>query len=134
MTLGSPSTATVTINEDDVRGVVQFSVDTFAVTECATVPCVAVLSIARGINGVASNVTVDFATEDGTATALSDYVATTGTISFAYRQTTQRIVIPLQIEPGAQPTKSFRVRLSNPAGRGDARAQTSAEVRIVDTK
>ena len=134
MTLGSPSSATVTINEDDVPGVVQFSVDVFAVTECATAPCVAVLAIQRGINGVASNVTVDFATEDGTATALSDYVATTGTISFAYRQTTQRITIPLQIEPGAQPPKSFRVRLSNPRGGATLGPRTSAEVRIVDTK
>src|SRR6185295_8903079 len=134
MTLGSPSTASVTIKEDDVPGAIQFSVDVFAVTECAALPCQAVLFLSRGINGVASNVTVDFATEDGTATALNDYVATTGTVNFAYLQTAQRIVIPLQIEPGAQAPKSFRVRLSNPRGGATLGTRTSAEVRITDTR
>ena len=112
----------------------KFGADVFAVTECATSPCQGVLFLSRGGLGVASNVTVDFATEDGTATALSDYVATTGTVSFAYMQTTQKIVIPLQIEPGAQPTKSFRVRLSNPRGGATLGTRTSAEVRITDTR
>ena len=90
--------------------------------------------ISRGTYGAASNVSVDFATEDGTATALSDYVATTGTINFAYLQTAQRIVIPLQIEPGAQPTKSFRVRLSNPRGGATLGTRISTEVCITDTR
>jgi hypothetical protein len=38
------------------------------------------------------------------------------------------------IEPGAQPTRSFRVRLSNPRGGATLGPRTSADVRIVDTK
>jgi Calx-beta domain/Beta-propeller repeat len=85
-------------------------------------------------NNIASNVTVDFATVDGTATALSDYVATTGTVSFAAGQMSQRITIPLQIEPGAQPTRSFGVVLSNIRGGAILGPFVNAEVRIVDTK
>jgi hypothetical protein len=132
MTLGSPSTAAVTIKEDDDGGVVQFTAKVFTVSECATAPCNAVLTLTR--NNIASNVTVDFATVDGTATALSDYVATTGTVSFAAGQVSQRITIPLQIEPGAQPTKSFGVVLSNIRGGAILGPFVNAEVRIADTK
>ena len=81
MTLGSPSTATVTIKEDDDGGIVQFTAPVFTVSECAAAPCSAVLTLQR--SNIASNVSVDYATVDGTASALSDYVATTGTVSFA---------------------------------------------------
>ena len=43
-------------------------------------------------------------------------------------------MIPLQIEPGAQPPKSFRVRRSNPGGGATLGIRTSAEVRITDTR
>ena len=132
MTLGSPSTATVTINEDDIGGVVQFTAPVFTVSECAAAPCSAVLTLQR--SNVASNVSVDYATVDGTASALSDYVATTGTVSFAAGQLSQRITIPLQIEPGAQPTKSLGVVLSNIRGGATLGGFVKAEVRIVDTK
>ena len=66
--------------------------------------------------------------------SISDYVATTGTVLFAAGQLSQRITIPLQIEPGAQPTKSFGVVLSNIRGGAILGGFANAEVRIVDTK
>ncbi|HVG78128.1 MAG TPA: hypothetical protein VNF03_08310 [Patescibacteria group bacterium] len=53
---------------------------------------------------------------------------------FAAGQLSQRITIPLQIEPGAQPTKSFGVVLSNIRGGAILGGFANAEVRIVDTK
>ena len=132
MTLGSPSTATVTIKEDDDGGIVQFTAPVFTVSECLAAPCNAVLTLQR--SNIASNVSVDYATVDGTASALSDYVATTAPSSFAAGQVSQRITIPLQIEPGAQPTKSFGVVLSNIRGGAILGGFANAEVRIVDTK
>ena len=44
------------------------------------------------------------------------------------------IRIPLQIEPGAQPLKTFRVTLTNPRGGATLGAQSSAEIRITDTR
>jgi hypothetical protein len=92
-----------------------------------------VLTVSRNGNG-ARGVTVDFTTVDGTATALSDYVATTGQINFNAGQMGATIRIPLQIEPGAQPLKTFRVTLTNPRGGATLGAQSSAEIRITDTR
>jgi hypothetical protein len=126
-------TATLLILDDDVGGIVQFSAATFNVTECAALPCNAAVTVSR-TGGAASAVTVDFTTADGSATSAADYVATTGTITFAAGQTSQIIRIPLQIEVGAQPVKSFTVVISNPGGGGTLGARTTAEVRITDPR
>jgi hypothetical protein len=132
-TLGTPSTATVVIHDDDSAGIVQFAAAVHAATECATLPCTAVLTVKR-TGGGASGVSVDFATVDGTATALSDYVATTEQIQFASSQMSATIRIPLQIELGAQPTKSFSVVLTNPRGGVVIGPQSTTVVRITDTR
>jgi hypothetical protein len=132
-TLGTPSVATVVIHDNDVSGVVQFGAPVYSATECATLPCVAVLTLSR-TGGGASGVSVDFATVDGTATALNDYVATTGQVSFASNQASAVIRIPLQIELGAQPVKSFSVILTNPRGGASLGPQSRTEVRISDPR
>ena len=64
-----------------------------------------------------------------------DYTATSSTVTFAASQVTQTIKIPLRIEVGAQPTKSFSVILSNPGGGGTLGvARTTATVNISDTR
>jgi hypothetical protein len=132
--VGLRSTATVTIRDNDVGGTLQFSAAVFNATECAALPCNATLTVSR-TGGAASGVTVDFTTADGTATAVSDYVAATpGTIVFAAGQVSQVIRIPLQIEPGVQPIKSFTVTLSNPLGGASLGTRTTAEVRITDPR
>jgi hypothetical protein len=132
-TLGTTSTASVLIKDNDVGGVVQFTATAYSVSECAAAPCQAVLTVSR-TGGGASGVTVDFATADGTATALNDYVATTGQLTFASSQLSATIRIPLQIEPGAQPLKTFSVILSNVRGGAILGTRPSAEVRITDTR
>ena len=126
-------TATLSIGEDDVAGVIQFSALTYNAVECATIPCNATLTVSR-TGGLASGVTVDFTTADGTAVAGTDYTATTGTLTFGASQTSQTIKIPLLIEPGAQPTKSFSVLLSNPGSGATLGARTSATVNVTDTR
>ena len=72
-TLGTPSTATVLIHNDDFAGTVQWSVVSFSASRtCAVAPCTAALTVKR-FNGGASEVTVDYATVDGTGTALHGY-------------------------------------------------------------
>jgi hypothetical protein len=126
-------TAEVAILDDDLGGVVEFSATTFNATECAALPCNASLTVTR-TGGAASGVTVDFTTADGTATAGGDYVATMGTVTFAAGQARQTIVVPLLIEPGAEPPKSFSVLLTNPSAGTGLGARTTAEVRITDTR
>src|SRR5262249_916671 len=60
-------------------------------------------------------VTVNYATANGTANAGTDYVATSGTLSFAPGVTTQSVVVPVSGETVNEPTETFFVNLSNPS-------------------
>jgi len=132
-TLGSVSVASVIISDDDVGGSIQFSASTYSATECAAAPCFASLTVSR-TGGGASGVSVDFVTVDGTGNALNDYVPTSGTVTFGSSQTVQTIKIPLRVEPGAQPMKSFGVILSTARGGAVLGARTTATVNITDTR
>jgi Calx-beta domain len=139
LTLSSPSPGAQLVTGRDtavlsiVAGVIQFSASSFGATECIALPCNATLTVSR-TGGLASGVTVDFTTVDGTAMAGVDYTATTSTVTFAASQATQTIKIPLLIEVGAQPTKSFSVVLSNPGSGWTLGARTTATVNITDTR
>lgn len=63
-----------------------------------------------------STVRVDYTTVDGGAIRGTDYVATTGTVSFAPGVTSQEIVIPVIGDRLARGNKTFRVKLSTPIG------------------
>jgi hypothetical protein len=74
-------------------------------------------------------VTVQFHTEDGTATAPEDYTATSGTISFAPGQTTATIVVP--INPLVEESgKTFIVVLTDPAGATISKAVGTATLLV----
>ncbi|MBI3837471.1 MAG: hypothetical protein HY288_06010, partial [Planctomycetia bacterium] len=65
----------------------------------------------------AQQVTVGFATSDGTATvADNDYVATSGTVTFAPGVTSQIVTVPVVGDTLNEPDESFEVNLSNPTG------------------
>lgn len=70
---------------------------------------------------VASDVTVDFATADDTAVSTSDagagdYVATSGTLTFAAGTTEQSISVSILDDVADEPDERFDVELSNPSG------------------
>jgi hypothetical protein len=131
--LGPQSSAVLTIVDNDAGGTVQFSVSTFNATECAVSTCNAVLTVSR-TGGTASGVTVDFATADGTAVAGLDYTTTTGTLTFAAGQTTRTILVPLVVEVGPEPVKTFSVDLTNPGGGAVLGPRSTGIVQITDTR
>jgi hypothetical protein len=63
-----------------------------------------------------SPVTVNYATADGSATVGRNYVATSGTLTFAPGQTTRTILVQSLDDGFVDPTETFTVNLSNPVG------------------
>ncbi|HZQ27746.1 MAG TPA: Calx-beta domain-containing protein [Acidimicrobiales bacterium] len=71
--------------------------------------------------------TVGYATSDGTATAGSDYVATSGTATFAPAATTVTVSVPVNGDIQVEPDETFFLDLSSPASPyAIARAQGQA--------
>jgi uncharacterized repeat protein (TIGR01451 family) len=62
----------------------------------------------------ATNVSVGFATADGSATAGSDYIATNGVLNFPAGVTTQALAIQVFGDTNTEPNETFTVTLSNP--------------------
>jgi hypothetical protein len=68
-------------------------------------------------------VTVDFTTNDGTATAADDYVAAFGSLTFAPGETTKTIDVTTTTDTIEEVDKAFSVDLSNASGGDIDRAQ-----------
>ena len=79
----------------------------------------------------AGTVTVDYASADGSATAGSDYTATSGTLSFAPGQTSLTITVPISDDGVYEGEETYSVGLSNPTG-GAAIGTASVTSTIVD--
>ncbi len=63
-----------------------------------------------------SQVSVDFAISNGTATAGSDYTAGTGTVTFAIGETTKTITVPITGDTDFEANETFNVTLSGGIG------------------
>ena len=59
--------------------------------------------------------TVDYATSDGTATAGSDYTATSGTLTFAAGETQKTVSVPVLNDALDEGSETMTLTLSNPA-------------------
>jgi hypothetical protein len=61
-------------------------------------------------------VTVDFSTGDRTATAPSDYAATSGTLTFAPGETAKTITVQVNGDTTVEPNETYTVNLANATG------------------
>ena len=68
-------------------------------------------------------VTVQFATADGTANSASDYVSSSGLVTFAPGQTSQPVTITVNGDTAVEPHETFFVNLNNAANATIADAQ-----------
>ncbi len=120
---GSPASASATVREDDAAAVEVAVGDASAVEGPG-----ATLDFSVTMSPAASApVTVDWATRDGTATAGADYVADSGTLTFAAGETEQTISVAVledDIDEGRE-TMVLRLsggsagaRLTDPEGQG----------------
>jgi hypothetical protein len=71
----------------------------------------------------AQPVSVGFATADGSAVAGSDYVATSGSLSFAPGQTSLTVSVPVTGDTQVEPDETFSLVLSGPSGATIARGR-----------
>ena len=129
-TLGTPDTAVLTIIDNDSGGVLQFSSATYSVNE-GVLSGKAIIKVTRS-GGTASGVTVDYATSDGTATDGSDYIATSGTLTFAAGQTSGTFTIPIINDALDEPNETVILTLSNPTGGATLGTRSTAVLTIVD--
>ena len=119
VTLQNPSNATIavaqgtgTIVNDDSAGKLQFSSQTFTVTEDVGS---ALITVNR-VDGATGTVTVKIATSDGTATAGSDYTAITGTLTFNQADTSKTFLIPIANDHVLESGETVNLTLSDPTG------------------
>ena len=64
----------------------------------------------------AGDVTVDYATSDGTATAGADYTAASGTLTFAAGETEKTVSVALLHDGSAENDETVTLTLTNPSG------------------
>ncbi|WP_322818808.1 Calx-beta domain-containing protein [Tepidiforma sp.] len=130
-TLGSQSTATLTITDDDGTGSIQFSSATFVGTEAGGPITITVTRTGGSVGAV----TVDFASvTGGTATAGVDYTSVSGTLSWANGETGSKSFtvtpIPDTLTEGSE---TVVLQLSNPTGGAVLGTPNQATLTISDS-
>jgi hypothetical protein len=109
-TLGTPSTAVLTILDSDTAGRLQFSKSSYEVVKLSGS---ATISVTRA-GGVSGTVTVDYKTGDGTAIAGQDYTAVAGKLTFNSGVDTLRtFTVPILANSTMQ-SKTVNLTLENP--------------------
>jgi hypothetical protein len=123
--LGAPSTAVLTIVDDDQPGVLRFSMADYVVDEAAGT---ATITVVRDSGG--GLVTVNFTTADGTAQGGVDYTPTSGTLTFANGQTVATFTIPILLESPVEADETVILTLSSPTGGASLGSPSSAVLTI----
>lgn len=92
----------------------------------------AVLTVSRS-NGSAGTASITYTTANGTATAGNDYLASTGTVTWANGDATDKqILIPIRPDAIADSGETFTVTLSNPSGAALVSTQATATITLRD--
>ena len=128
-TLGSPSAAVLTINDDDpVGGTIELTAATASVNE--TGPTITLKATRKG--STTGAVSVNFSTTDETATAVQDYTATSGTLNWADGVGgTKDIVILISNDGAAESDETFIVQLDHNSATTNL-GRSAATVTILD--
>lgn len=104
----------------------------FGTTNFATMEPEPAYVYVRRTGGGAENITVDFATVNGTAVGGADFVATNGTLTFVSGESIKLIPVTILSNAVVQGGRTFTVTLSNPSGGATLPAPASADVTIHD--
>jgi hypothetical protein len=109
-------------------GQLQFTSAAYSATEGAGALTV---TVAR-VGGTAGDVSVNFATANGSALAGTDYVAASGTLNFLDGESSRTFAITIMNDATYEPNEALTVTLSAPAGGATLGSPSSATVTIVN--
>ena len=112
--VGTPSSALVTINDDDSATTVRFSPTNYSVNEAAPARQVVLTVTAQRSGDPNTTVRVEYRTRPGTAIEDRDYSRSEGTVEFGPGQTQQQIAVGILDDNLIEPAETFFVDLSNP--------------------
>ena len=122
LNLSAPTGATIsdaqavgTIVNDDPAPLPTLSINDVRVTEGNSGTVTAKFSVKLSAAS-ASDVTVRYATANGTATSGSDYTAKSGTLTFAAGTVSKSVSISVNGDTTVEPNETFFVNLSSPSG------------------
>ncbi len=124
----SDAQGAATIVNDDLGGVFRFNSAEYTAGE----PGGSLTVTVQRTGGTANNVTVNYATSNGTATAGQDYTAVSGTLSFAGGQTSRTFTIPIANDGVPELDETFNLILSDATGGGTLGSPNTAVVTITD--
>ena len=110
--LSSPSTLVITIQDNEGIPSLQFQ-GTLRITEGNAGTQIFTIPVTLS-NASVQTVSIDYATADGTANAGSDYVATSGTLTFPPGTTSGQINVTVNGDTTVEPDETFQLKLSNP--------------------
>ena len=116
--LSNPTNATLAVGEGigtilDDDPTPKITVQDINVTEGTTGTAIAPLTLR--LSGYSMNtITVHYATANGTATAPADYVAASGTVTFAPGETSKKLLITVKGDMVIESGETFKVNLSSP--------------------
>ena len=127
-TLAAPSNAVLTLIDDDGFGEFAFEADTVTATESNA----AVLIAVRRLGGAEGEVSVDYATHDGTASNGLDYLEAAGTLVFADGEIRRTFAVPLLDDAELEDVETVFLSLGNPGGGAGIGEPAAATLRIVD--
>lgn len=128
--LRDPTSAIVSIinNDTPIQGSLQFSADAYAIAEDTGSVTVTV----NRIGGFSGEVTVDYASSDGSATSGEDYVSSTGTLTFGDGVLSQSFTVSIIDDSLVEDDETFLVSLSNATGGAVVTSPATAVVTIID--
>jgi hypothetical protein len=121
------SQAIGTILDDDDAGIIQFSLDSYSIAESAGT---AFIKVTR-TGGLDGQVTVDYATDDGSAIAPGDYTSKTATLTFNQGEASKTIAVPIINDGDSEPTETVNLILTNATGGSTLGERTTAELNIL---
>ena len=110
--LGSQSSAAVTLTNDDVV-LPALSISGTRIQEGNSGSSSATVTVSLSAKA-SQTVTVHYATQDGTATANSDYIGLDDTLTFVPGETSKTVQVPILGDTTVEPDENFQVQLSNP--------------------